>query len=183
MWHGITLFNLLDGGLRTVHGFDLLPQCVSVATDVAKLGNYTTKIWQSDGFKPQIDGKYDVILALHWVYSAWSNGNYGNPVIPYSEAKQPGTRERLLHGLLDQYVGHLNKDGLFIVELTDAVADYRVPTEGGAPGLTGDEIYPVRFTPEQFTRVCASVGMSVEAFYFGMSYGRQPRTTYWLRKR
>ena len=180
---GIMLFHLLDAGFNTVHGFDLLDQCVSIANEVAKLGSYRTKIWNGDGLKqPRIDGNYDVILALHWVFSAWCNGNYGNPVVPYEEAKKPETRERLLRELLSRYIGHLNPGGLFVVELTDAVADYRVPTEGGAPGFTPDQIYPVRFTPEQVREVCEPLGMAVDSYSLGVSYGRQPRTVYRLRK-
>lgn len=178
---GIMLFFLIDQGFKNVEGFDFLNECVLVADDVAKLGGYNTKIWQDDGFNPTLQKKYNVITAMHWVFSAWM-GNYGNDSVSIERAKSLETRERLLFEFLSKYSPHLHPDGLMIVELTDAVADYRVPSDGGVKAVPLPDIYPVRHTPDQVSRCAERCGLKVVSYHMSCSYGHQPRTSYILKK-
>lgn len=173
---GITLFHLMDSGFKNVEGLDYLSSCVEISNEVARLGGYTTKIWQDDGFNPKLTGKYDVITALHWVFSAWS-GNYGNDKVQLEKAFDPEFRQYLITELLSKYVPHMNDNGVFIIELTDAVADYRLTDEKKR------EHYPVRHTPEQLRIAAEKNGLIVENYYLSVSYGHQPRTSYILRKK
>lgn len=172
---GIMLFYFLDKGFKNVEGFDFLPECVSIANEIAKLGNYTTKVWKDDGFNPSLEHKYDLITAMHWVFSAWM-GNYGNNKIPAEKAMAADFRELLLTEFFSKYSPNLNKDGILIVELTDAVADYRVLSE------MNPSVYPVRFTPDQVKKCAASCELEVIEYNLSLSYGHQPRTSYILRK-
>src|SRR5687767_4068141 len=66
---GITATYLADHGFRQVGGSDLLPECIAVANKVAALGGYDNlSFFVADGFHPSLDGQYDVITALHWVF-------------------------------------------------------------------------------------------------------------------
>lgn len=177
---GIMLFWLLDQGFETVEGFDYLPECVAVADEVRTIGGYETRIWKDDGFDPTLTRSYDLITAMHWVFSAWG-GNYGNAAAV--NPRDPDTRERLLRELLSKYAGHLNPDGRMIIELTDAVADRRAPNDHPYIQDGAQSIYPVRHSPEQVARAAAAVGLEIEHSYLSVSYGHQPRTSYWLRKR
>jgi|GEM_PF-5961736 len=178
---GIMLFFLIDQGFQNVEGFDFLDQCVLIANEVAELGRYRTKIWQADGFNPSLQKKYHLITAMHWVFSAWM-GNYGNDARPLEDARSPTTRERLLRDFLSKYAPHLHRGGLFIVELTDAVADYRLPFDGGFTPIPLTEIYPVRHTPTQVATCAMDCGLSLVSFSMCCSYGHQPRTSYILKK-
>jgi hypothetical protein len=178
---GIMLFFLIDQGFTNVEGFDFLDKCVLVANDVAMLGGYTTRIWRDDGFNPTLRKKYNLITALHWVFSAWM-GNYGNKSVSVEDARAPGTRERLLSDFLSRYSPHLHSGGLLIVELTDAVADYRVPLDGGVRAVPLSDIYPVRHTPGQVTTCAEQCGLKVVSYRMCCSYGHQPRTSYILKK-
>lgn len=177
---GIMLFWLIDQGFGQVDGFDVLEDCVIIANRVKEMGGYETLIWRDDGFAPKgIEGKYDLITAMHWVYSAWM-GNYGNTAA--EKPKSPEMRERLLNSLLSAYVPHLAPGGRFIVELTDAIGDYRVPNDH--PYLRDvdlDAIYPVRHSPEQVERVAGQNGLDVEFYYASTSYSHHPRASYILR--
>jgi len=178
---GIMLFFLMDQGFKNVEGFDFLDKCVLVANDIAKLGGYNTKIRQDNGFKPSLDKKYDLITAMHWVFSAWM-GNYGNNRIPLEDGMSPDTRERLLFDFFSKYSTHLNPGGMLIIELTDAVADYRVSSDGGVKGIPLSDIFPVRHTPDQVSKCAKMCGLSVVSYKMCCSYGHQPRTSYILRK-
>jgi hypothetical protein len=177
---GIMLFFLIDQGFRNVEGFDFLNECVLVANDVAKLGGYNTSIWQDDGFNPSLQKKYHAITAMHWVFSAWM-GNYGNDAVSVEKAKSTETRERLLVEFLSKYSPHLHPDGLMFVELTDAVADYRVPTDGTVEASLLPGIYPVRHTPEQVSKCAEQCCLKVVSYNMSC-FGHQPRTSYILKK-
>lgn len=177
---GIMLFFLMDQGFNNVEGFDYLDKCVLIANDVAEIGGYNTRIWQDDGFNPTLQKKYDLITAMHWVFSAWM-GNYGNNSDSNEEAKTSQKRERLLLDFLSRYTPHLNPGGLIIVELTDAVADYRVPLDGGVKAIPLSDIYPVRHTPDQVSKCAEQCGLKVVSYHMCCSYGHQPRTSYILK--
>ena len=126
---GIMLFFLIDKGFTQVDGFDYLPECIEIANYIKEKGNYAkTNLWVDDGFNPQnIKKKYDIITAMHWVFSAWM-GNYGNSlenIDPYN----PDYREKKLFELLKVYKYYLKSNGVLILEITDSVADYRVSTD------------------------------------------------------
>ena len=177
---GVMLFHLIDAGFTRVDGFDYLKERVVIANDIAKLGHYHCRIWQADGFRPQLESTYGVVLAVHWVYSAWM-GNYKNKAIPYEQAKLASKRDELLTDFLSQYAPHINPGGLMIVELTDAVADYRISSVSIRRPIPLDHIYPVRFTPEQVIMCARRNGLEVEDYKFSIN-GPQPRTCYRLRK-
>jgi hypothetical protein len=179
---GIMLFYLMDRGFKDVEGFDYLEKCVLVANKVAEAGGYTTRIWQDDGFNPSLQKKYHLITAMHWVFSAWM-GNYGNDALALSEAKSPETRERLLVDFLSRYSPHLHTGGLLIIELIDAVADYRSPLDyGWVRPIPLSDIYPVRHTPAQVSTCAKQCGLEVVSYSLSVTYGHQPRTSYQLRK-
>ncbi|PKP61395.1 MAG: hypothetical protein CVT88_00235 [Candidatus Altiarchaeales archaeon HGW-Altiarchaeales-1] len=179
---GIMLFYLIDQGFKNVEGFDFLDKCVLVANDIAKMGKYNTKIWRDDGFNPSLQKKYDLITAMHWVFSAWA-GNYGNDCVSIQEAKSLETRERLLFDFLSKYSPHLNPGGMLIVELIDAVADYRLPSDSLSGIVTTvSDIYPVRHTPDQVSKCAEQCGLKVVSYNMCYSYGHQPRTSYVIKK-
>lgn len=178
---GITAFYLADAGFEHVHGIDLLPECISVADQVQQLGGYTgTRFWVDDALRPTLHQSYDLITALHWVFSAWM-GNYGNTPADAEKAFTPDLREALLTELLGQYAPHLRPGGRLLIELTDAVTDYRLP-EDHPLGEFSRTIYPVRHTPEQVGRCAAVNGLVVEDQQLCVNYGHHPRTSYVLRK-
>ena len=178
---GIMAFHLADCGFREIVGFDLLPEAIAVANRLKDEWHYTQTTFRVDnGFAPTLDGMFDVITAMHWVFSAWA-GNYGNNALPLEEAKEPAVRERLLSDLLAAYAPHLNPSGVFIVELTDAVTDYRLPTDHRL-GDVSTTFYPVRHTPEQVERCARAHGLTVADRKLCVSYGHHPRTSYFLKK-
>jgi len=162
---GWMLYWFVQRGFRNVEGFDYLPNVVASAQQIAAAANLPAKIWQADGFAPRLERNYDVVLVLHWLYSAWM-GNYGN-------ALKQGDRESLLSAFLDQYVGHMNPGALMLLELVDAISDFMVPET---------KIYPVRHSTEQVERCAAKAGLQVEAKFFNCKYGHLPRMLYALRK-
>lgn len=178
---GLFAFRLADLGFREVVGVDLLPECIAIAKDIEREAGYTNVSFHvTDGLRPTLEGEFDVITMMHWVFSAWM-GNYGNEPVSAAKAKQPAERERLLTELLTQYVRHLRPGGIIVIELTDAVADYRIATDHHL-GERSLDIYPVRHTPEQVRRCAASVGLELIDTKLGVSYGHQPRTTNILRR-
>ena len=177
---GIMVFHLADSGFGNIEGIDLLDKCINIANKIKDRFNYSGVTFNVDDcLKPTLSGKYDLITALHWVFSAWM-GNYGNDTS--ENPFDPGVREELLTELLRNYSGQLNNGGLMIIELTDAVADYREAYDHPL-GLESRNIYPVRQTPEQVSKCASAVGLDVVEKKLCVSYGHQPRTTYILKKR
>jgi SAM-dependent methyltransferase len=178
---GITSFYLADQGYRHIDAFDYLQQCVDIANDVSKLGRYEIKFYKGDGFDPELGDKvYDVVTALHWVFSAWM-GNYGNEGIGDDRSADPQFREKLLTDFLCGYTPHISRNGLLIVELIDAVTDYRIASDHFM-GEYSKRIYPVRHTPEQVERSAAAAGMKILQKNLCVSYSHHPRTQYILEK-
>lgn len=176
---GITAFHLADAGFQNIEGRDLLEKCIRVADRLKAEAGYNEVTFKvDDGFRPKLERSYDLITALHWVFSAWA-GNYGNR--PAESATDPAVREALLTDFLAQYAPHLNPDGLLMIELTDAVADYR-ETYDHPHGLDSQRIYPVRHTPEQVRACAAKTGLEIVDKRLSVSYGHHPRTLYVLRK-
>ncbi len=178
---GIMAFYLADKGLRNVSGFDLFPECIRVANWVKEEGGYTeSDFFVADGFKPELSKQYDVITALHWVFSAWM-GNYGNDSPDAERAYDPDFREQRLDELLGHYSPHLKPGGEILFEITDAVADYRLP-EDHPHGEASKRIYPIRLTPEQVARCAERQGLEVVDKKLGISWGHHPRTLHILGK-
>jgi SAM-dependent methyltransferase len=176
---GIMVFHLADAGFKSIEGRDLLQKCIRVASRLKEQFNYSnTSFLIDDGLQPKLDNKYDLITALHWVFSAWM-GNYGNTA--QEDPRNPIVRERLLVELLRAYSINLNKDGIIIIELIDAVTDYREPFDHPL-GLKSLDIYPVRHTPEQVSKCANLVGLKVIDKKLVVSYGHHPRTGYFLKK-
>jgi 2-polyprenyl-3-methyl-5-hydroxy-6-metoxy-1,4-benzoquinol methylase len=176
---GIMVFHLADQGFKSVEGRDLLPECVKIASILKDKFDYSeTNFLLDDGFKPAQNGKYDVITALHWVFSAWM-GNYGNT--PIGNPKDNDVRNKLLTDFFGEYSSMMNPGCLMFIELIDAVADYRDPFDHPM-GLESYNIYPVRFTPEQVA-ACGKVhGLDLIEKRLSVSYGHQPRTTFVLQR-
>lgn len=163
---GWMLFWFAQKGFSNIEGFDYLPNVVQSAKEIAALANIPAKLWQDDGFHPRLEGEYGLILVLHWLYSAWM-GNYGNT------PRRSEDREALLSAFLAQYSGHIKSKGLIMLELVDAISDFREP-----PIAT----YPIRHTAEQVARCAAPFGLAVERKMFNSNYGHLPRMLYLLRK-
>lgn len=178
---GIMAFYLVDNGYSHVKGFDYLHECVEVANEVSKLGDYNIKFYQDDGFNPNLaNEKYDLVTAMHWVFSAWM-GNYGNKKLPQEKTLSSEFREELLIDFLAKYSKNLNSQGILILELTDAVVDYRIPADHYL-GEYSKEIYPIRHTPEQVAKCANLVDLKVIHKNLSVSYGHHPRTQYVLQK-
>lgn len=178
---GITVFRMADDGYSDITGIDLLEKCIAVAQKVKKLGRYDETFFkQCDGFRPDLDGSYDLITAMHWVFSAWM-GNYGNS--PIHSPKSPEVRERLLTEFFATYSPLLKSGGYLILELVDAVADYRIKSDHPEvdPDFL-DQIYPVRHTPEQVEKCASANGLAVRKKNLCVKYSHQPRTSYLLQK-
>lgn len=178
---GIMAFHLAENGFENLEGRDLLSDCVKVANEIKEKYDYKNITFLiDDGFQPvfQPDQKYSVITAMHWVFSAWM-GNYGNA--PTADPYDKITRKRLLCEFLDLYVPQLLPGGVLIIELTDAVADYRDPLDHPAQNES-TAIYPVRHTPEMVQECAKERGMTVIDKWLCISYGHQPRTAYYLKK-
>jgi len=178
---GLMAFHLAESGFSRIEGRDLLEPCIDVANQLKGRFAYTETVFRVDnGFSPVFceNDKFQLITALHWVFSAW-DGNYGNP-----ETEDPtsdGTRERLLDTFLRNYAQRLVPDGILIVELTDAVADYRDKMDHPM-GLDLDSIYPVRHSPDMVRRCAERNGLELVRHRLALSYGHQPRTAYYLRR-
>jgi SAM-dependent methyltransferase len=153
-------------GFRNLDGFDYLDNVVAAAKDIAALANVKAKLWHDDGFAPTLVGDYDLILVLHWLFSAWM-GNYGN------EPRAKEDRESLLEGFLVQYMAHLKPGGLVMVKLIDSISDHLEPPT---------DISPIRHSFDQVERVAQKVGLRVENRMFNQRYGHLPRMLYFLRK-
>lgn len=178
---GITVFHLADCGFRDVTGIDLLPQCIAIANKIKQQGKYVeTSFREADCFHPQLEGTFDAITVMHWLCSAWA-GNYGNSPVEIGEARRPEVREKLLTDFLAIYAPHLSANGVLIVELIDAVTDYRIASDHHL-GDRSLAIYPVRHSPEQVQRCAAANGLQVIEQRLCVSYGHHPRTSYVLKK-
>lgn len=181
---GITAFHLADCGYREVVGIDLLPQAIAVANLIKVKGEYRqTSFYQGDCFAPAIpatDEGFDLITALHWLFSAW-HGNYGNSPVSIDRAKDPKVREELLCQFLATWASHLKAGGVLVFETTDAVTDYRLESDHRL-GSKSAGIYPVRHTPEQVRRCSEAYGLRVYDQKLCVSYGHHPRTGYFLKK-
>jgi SAM-dependent methyltransferase len=175
---GIMVFHLADFDFREVVGVDLMVECIEVANKIKDEYRYTNVSFSADNcFQPNLVGTFDVITFMHWLYSAWG-GNYGNAGI--SEAWDPQVREKLLNDLLAYYLPHVNPHGVMVVELVDAVADYRLASDHPM-GQASLGIYPVRHTPEQVRRCATANGLAIIDQKMSV-VGHQPRTTYFLKK-
>ena len=177
---GITVFHLSDCGFHKVVGRDVLVKCIVIANRLKEKFSYHNTVFEVDDcFNPKtVDGKFQVILAIHWVFSAWM-GNYGNEKV--DESRDPAVREKLLNELFAVYAPYLEKNGIMIIELTDAVADYRIVTDIPL-ALRSLDVYSVRHTPEQVEKCAAANGLEIVEKKLCVSYGHQPRTSYILRK-
>lgn len=163
---GWMLIWLAQQGFRRLDGFDVLPNVVAAATEIAALAKVEARLWQADGFAPALTDSYDLILALHWVYSAWA-GNYEN------KPRTGEDREKLLSDFLASYAGRLNPGGTLVVELIDAISDLREPPS---------ELYPIRHHAEQVSRLAAAQGLAVARKMFNSNHGHLPRMAYFLKK-
>jgi SAM-dependent methyltransferase len=176
---GITAFHLADCGFQEIVGVDIIPECISIANQIKYDHAYkNTSFHVDDCFRPTIGGGYDVITVMHWIFSAWG-GNYGNAQI--ENAKDPNVREGLLSSFLAVYAPRLNAAGVMVIELVDAVADYRIASDHPM-GEMSLGIYPVRHTPEQVKRCAEANGLIVIDKKLSVSHGHQPRTSFILKK-
>lgn len=164
---GWMLIWLAQRGFKKLHGFDYLQQVVDAANSLADLAKIKANIWQDDGFNPSTKlEKYDVIVALHWVYSAWG-GNYGNKAVTSNDSKD------LLTRFISNYIPHLSDNGYLCIELIDSMADFTVPTYN---------VYPVRLSIEHVTECAEGLGLSIEKKMFCGKQGRLPRMIYIMKK-
>jgi SAM-dependent methyltransferase len=177
---GIMLFYLIDKGFLNVDGFDYLKECVLVANEIIKVGEYKANIWQDNGFDPVVPKKYDLVTAMHWVFSAWM-GNYGNKVLDQCRVYEQEYRNNLLDEFLNKYRKFIKKDGMLIIELTDSVADYRLDSDSPHSKCSLGLIYPVRFSPNDVKLIANKNKMEVVEYKMCQSYGHQPRVSYMIK--
>lgn len=178
---GITAFYLADHGFQDITGVDLLPECIEVANGVKDMGAYgSVHFFVGNGFAPTLPKAYDVITALHWVFSAWM-GNYGNNPVDQEAAASPAHREKLLREFLSAYIPYMKPGSELLVELTDAVTDYRIASDHPL-GELSRSIYPVRHSAEQVAKIAGELGLIVVDKHLCVSYGHHPRTLYILRR-
>jgi SAM-dependent methyltransferase len=175
---GIIALHLASLGYRKVVGTDLLPEAIKVAQWIKS--NYSfdnVEFLVDDRLAPKVTGRYELITAMHWVFSAWM-GNYGNTV----DIGEAGASERtqLLKSFLGNYTPHLKPGGILILELTDAVADYRLIADHPA-GNASLGVYPIRHTPEQVASCAAANNLVIIEKQLCLTYGHQPRTAYFLK--
>lgn len=178
---GLMIFHLAEKGFFRIQGRDFLQECISIAEKIKRRWRYDNiDFLVDDGLKPkfQSDEKFFCITAMHWVFSAWM-GNYGNNPIQDPTAEE--VRRELLNKFLDQYLPALAPGGFMILELTDAVADYRDPFDHPV-GLELKKIYPVRHTPEMVKESAGERGLVIAEKWCCVSYGHQPRTAYYLKR-
>jgi len=163
---GGMLFWIAQQGFSRVEGFDLVPQAINAAKEISERYKLPAKLWVDNGLAPQhIEGKYDLITACYWVYSAWM-GNYDNP------PREKHERDQLLREFLAIYAPHLERNGLLALELIDSVADYNEPH---------CDIYPVRHSEHQVRGIAAEFGLSIAKMIFNRNHGYQPRMLYFLK--
>lgn len=162
---GWMLFWLAQRGFTRIDGFDYLGNVVQSAKEIAELGGFDVKVWEDDGFAPKLDQNYDLVLVLHWLYSAWM-GNYGNN-------PRRDDRETLLKEILAVYAPRLEKNGVLMLELIDAISDFREPPT---------DVYPIRHSAEQVARCAGEFGLRIERQMFNSNYGHLPRMLYCLRR-
>lgn len=165
---GGQLFWLAQQGFSNLHGFDYLQNVVDAANEFAKIIKINANIWQDNAFNPTSKlEKYDVILALHWIFSAWA-GNYGN------KPCDPKENLKLLNEFMSIYTKHLSTNGIFCIELIDSIADFKVPPS---------HIYPIRHSSEQVSQCASELGLSIEKKMFCGKSGWQPTMIYIMRKK
>jgi SAM-dependent methyltransferase len=163
---GWMLFWLSERGFKHVEGFDYLDNVVQSAREIAAFSNIPVKLWQADGFDPRLERDYDLMLVLHWLYSAWM-GNYGNT------ARSEQDRETLLADFLGKYAYRIRPGGVMLLELIDSISDDLQPPSS---------VYPIRHSSEQVIRCAAAWDLAVEKRMFNFKYGHLPRMLYVLRK-
>jgi SAM-dependent methyltransferase len=176
---GIIVFHLASSGFTKVTGTDLLPEAIEIANWIKTNYSFDNTDFQvDDGLAPKVLGQFDLITAMHWVFSAWM-GNYGN-IVDIGDASAE-ERVRLLMTFLRNYTPHLKPGGILILELTDAVADYRLITDHPA-GSGSVGVYPIRHTPEQVALCAAANNLVILEKQLCLRYGHQPRTAYFLQR-
>lgn len=162
------LFWLAQQGFSNVNGIDYVENVVKAANELANAINIKANIWLDDALNPtsKLD-KYDVILALNWIFSAWG-GDYGN------KPCDPKKSLELLKEFISNYITHLSKGGFLIIQLIDSIADFKIPPLN---------IFPVRHSSEQVSQCANELGLSIEKKMFCGKYGHQPSMTYIMRKK
>jgi SAM-dependent methyltransferase len=164
---GWLLFDLARRGYTDLHGSDIVAANIAAGIEIAPLLGAPVELWVDNGFRPtRIPERCDVILAIHWLYSAW----HGN----YSEANE-GLKERNHRELLEEFVApyapHVAPGGYFVVELADALSNLKVRETG---------TYPVRHSEEEVRRCFGAHGFTVVKRWLECSH--QILSTYVLRK-
>lgn len=166
---GWFLFCLAQKGFSNLHGFDYMPDVVNAAKDLVDLSGYPIKIWQDDGFDPQfLDGKYDLIFCLHWLFSAWV-GNYGNT--PHLDSSE---NVKLLDDLFSKYYLHVRQGGMFVIEVVDSYA--------ARSRYRPSDLYPIRHRYEEVEECANKFGFKIVLSDLTIGYGHQPRMTYFCQK-
>jgi SAM-dependent methyltransferase len=183
---GITSFHFEDKGFE-VEGWDLLPECIDIANRLKSSFEYKSVYRVVDCLNPQPDllrannERFNVVTVMHWFYSAL-DGNYGNSLV--ADPLNPAVRILILKAFLTNFVQLLAPDGILILEVVDACADYRLRQEH--PEMADDpevDIYPVRYRLEDVENVASQLGLKVELAKLAITTcGHQPRCSYTLRK-
>lgn len=149
---GLSTLWFSQRGFRHVEGFDYLDYVVDAAREIAKLPEVEPTLaapisyWQDDGYAPKLTKQYDCITAMHWVYSAWNGGSYGD--VP----ARRGDRLEILTEFLSQYAPYVKPGGHLLLELVDAALDVE------RPDITA---YPIRHSSQQVACAAKVNGLTV----------------------
>jgi SAM-dependent methyltransferase len=145
---GWFLLWLAEKGFNNLHGADILSECINSAVQFAELKNYKINLWVDDGFNPsQIPEQCDLIMALHWLFSAWG-GNYTDKNAGYSDKDSVF----LLNDFISKYAPYVKKDGYIVFELVDTLSDY----------FNRDmKCYPIRHSNETVMNVINKYGFEI----------------------
>lgn len=161
------MLHLFKKGFVHQEGFDYLPQVVQVAKDINRLAKSNFNLWQDDGFHPlNVTKKYDVVVAVHWVFSAWK-GNYFNKI----EANKDNIA--LLREFLLVYTKFINPNGYLMIELVDSYASPK--------RFVIHDIYPIRHSYSEVESCARDAGYSIEKTHLCTESGWEPRIFYVLR--
>ncbi len=163
----LLMLHLFRKGFANLDGFDYLPQVVQVAKGIDKLAKSDFTLWEDDGFNPlRIKKKYDVVVAVHWVFSAWK-GNYFNKIDENKNNKM------LLQEFLLIYAKFLNTGGLLMIELVDSYASQK--------RFVFQDIYPIKHSYPEVEECAREAGYCIEKAHLCTESGWEPRIFYVLR--
>ena len=184
--YGSMSFHLEDKGFE-VEGWDLYQPGIDAANTIKSRYGYKSTFRVVDCINPSPEifnariGKFNVITVLYWFMVAVSDSQGSTSV---KNPLDTGVRRKFLEDFLSKYVQLLAPDGIILIEVVDACADYRLREEQeslvGNPDL---EMLPLRYRLEDVEHVALKVGLQIELYKISVcNESLQPSALYSLRK-